>query len=355
MNLHSRLALRPLGLAATATLAMGVAVAVPAPVAAADLTEVPTAAVQDGTLTVLGTRGADHITIGVAAAAPALLVDLGTGAPALSFDRATFRTVSVMLGRGDDTFAVYGGGQFSDIPLTVSGGRGDDSISGSNGVDVLYGGRGDDVLRGKDGNDMLFGGSGDDNVDGERGVDAQVLGSGDDTALWLPGEGSDVTEGGSGHDTLAFVGANAAEKFAVSANGTRSLLTRDLGGIRMDQDGVEQLDLATLGGADTVAVGDLTGTALTDANLDLAAVGGGGDGATDTVTVAGTAGADDVEVGTARSNVVIDGLHTVTRLSGSETRDQLQVNAGAGNDTVSVNDTAKALVSVSVDLGADQS
>ena len=59
-----------------------------------------------------------------------------------------------------------------------------------------------------------------------------------------------------------FNGSNIAEHMEVLANGSRVLFTRDVAGITMDLNGIERLALRTLGGADTVFVGDLAGTAL---------------------------------------------------------------------------------------------
>ena len=50
----------------------------------------------------------------------------------------------------------------------------------------------------------------------------------------------------------------------------------------------------------------------------------------------------------------MSGLHAQTRITGNDSRDQLQVNTGAGNDSVAVSDAASARIGVAVDLGADQ-
>src|SRR2546430_11642903 len=94
-------------------------------------------------------------------------------------------------------------------------------------------------------------------------------GAGDDVFTWDPGDGSDIIEGQGGHDTMEFDGANIAERFDLSANGNRLLFTRDIGNIVMDVNGVEQVNLNALGGADTVTVNDLTGTDVTRVNIDL--------------------------------------------------------------------------------------
>ena len=103
---------------------------------------------------------------------------------------------------------------------------------------------------------------------------------------WDPGDGSDTVEGQDGTDTMLFNGSDGDEIFEASANGERVRFTRNLGNIVMDLNDVEGIDLNALGGADTVTVNDLTGTDVTEVNVNLA---GGrrtaGDGAADTVIV----------------------------------------------------------------------
>ncbi len=188
--------------------------------------------------------------------------------------------------------------------LNVDGLRGDDSITGSNGLAGLTtltidGGRGNDTLVGGDGADVLLGGRGNDQVNGGRGNDVAFLGSGRDTFTWNPGDGSDTVEGQRGRDAMQFNGANVNEQMSVSANGRRVRFSRDVANITMDMEGIEDLNVRALGGADTLAVNDLTGTDLKSVNADLSQSAGGGDGAADTVIANGTAQADHVNVGTA--------------------------------------------------------
>ena len=105
---------------------------------------------------------------------------------------------------------------------------------------------------------------------GGRGNDVALLGNGNDTFVWNPGDGSDVVEGQAGTDTLLFNGANVNENIDISANGSRARLIRDVGNVTMDLNGVEHIQLAALGGADTVTVNDLTGTDVTQVAIDLA-------------------------------------------------------------------------------------
>ena len=97
-------------------------------------------------------------------------------------------------------------------------------------------------------------------------------------------------------DTLQFNGANVNENMTLSANGSRARLTRDVGNVVMDVNGLEQVNIAALGGADTISVNDLTGTGITGVNLDLAGTPGtgNGDGQADTVIVNGTNGDDAI-------------------------------------------------------------
>ena len=65
---------------------------------------------------------------------------------------------------------------------------------------------------------------------------------------------------------------------------------RDVANVTMDLNDVEQIDFRALGGADNIVVGDLSGTDVTQVNLDLRGPWGSGDGAADTITVSATRG-----------------------------------------------------------------
>src|SRR5262249_9167979 len=143
---------------------------------------------------------------------------------------------------------------------------------------TIDGGAGNDTITGGDGADRLVGGDGNDTVDGGRGNDLASLGAGDDTFVWNPGDGSDTVEGQDGRDAMVFNGANINESFDISANGNRVRFFRDIGTgtVTMDLNDVERVDVNALGGADAITVNDLTGTDLTEVNLNLSA-GAGGD------------------------------------------------------------------------------
>jgi Ca2+-binding RTX toxin-like protein len=244
--------------------------------------------------------------------------------------------------------------------LLVKGLGGADTITGQNGIGTLThltvdGGSGDDTIAGGDGDDSLLGGAGDDFVDGNRGTDAAQLGGGTDTFEWDPGDGSDTVDGQGGSDALQFNGSNIGENIDVSANGPRVRVTRNVAAVTMDVNDVEQANVRTLGGADNVTVGDLTGTGLKTANVDLAAFDGAGDGSADTVTLNGSDRAERVRVNRAGSQVLTTGLAAQTTITGSEAaNDVLRVNTLGGRDDVQVAPDVSTLITPVVDLGADQ-
>ncbi len=81
----------------------------------------------------------------------------------------------------------------------------DDVLTGGPGNDKLSGHKGDDILIGGAGNDRLKGGKGDDVLTGGAGNDRIKAGRGDDTAIYNASENAGATDrydGGSGNDTL---------------------------------------------------------------------------------------------------------------------------------------------------------
>ena len=232
-------------------------------------------------------------------------------------------------------------------PANLIGGEGDDTLTGSASDDVLDGGPGNDSLFGRDGNDRLLGGPGDDILNGGRGTDELFGGDGDDQIVWNPGDGSDLVEGGDGADTLLFVGANINELMDLSANGSRLRFTRNVGNIVMDCDGIEQVIVRALGGADTVTVNDLTGTKVSNVLVDLFNASGTGDGLGDIVVVNGTATNDVITLSGSTNGMDVVGLSTaVTVVGGEQSLDELVINALGGDDVVD----ASAVQAGAIDL-----
>jgi len=224
--------------------------------------------------------------------------------------------------------------------LVINGLNGDDSINASK----LAAGLVDLTINGGAGNDTIIGSAGDDVVNGGIGSDVALLGAGDDEFVWNPGDGSDIVEGQSGRDTLAFNGANISEKFDISANGSRVRMTRDIGVVTMDVNDTETINLRALGGADTITVNDLTGTDVTGLNIDLGANDGSDDGAPDTVVINATEGDDAITVSSDSNGVVtVHGLGQDVTISHFGTGDRLIINGLGGDDVIEASGLAAGL------------
>jgi Ca2+-binding RTX toxin-like protein len=244
--------------------------------------------------------------------------------------------------------------------LLIDGKSGDDTIDASAlpaGLTQLTidGGSGNDTIIGSQGADLLIGGSGDDVVIGGRGNDVAQLGSGDDLCVWNPGDGSDTVDGQSGFDTLLFNGANVNENINISANGSHALFTRDVASITMDLTGVERIDFNALGGADSIFVNDLSGTDVTEVDINLAGTlnGSAGDGAADTVIVNGSAGKDNVSIAGNGASVAVTGLSAQVTIDGAEAaNDSLLVNGLGGNDTIDASSLNSGQIRLTIDGGA---
>jgi Ca2+-binding RTX toxin-like protein len=253
-----------------------------------------------------------------------------------ALDIGTTENLVVNMNGGDDTFSATGN-LAALIKVTVDGGTGNDTILGSNGGDVLRGGDGDDFIDGQQGNDTVF------------------LGAGNDVFQWDPGDGSDLVEGQDGTDRMLFNGSAIGENFEASANGGRLRFTRNVGTIVMDTNDLERVDINALGGTDNVVVGDLTGTDVTQMNVNLAGTLGGaaGDAAVDTVTANSTNGADIIDVFGAGSSYSVVGLQAQINVSNSEgALDSLVINGLGGDDRITATTLPAGVVKLTIDGGA---
>ena len=297
------------------------------------------AKLKHGLLKVKGTRANDAIALRLKAGDPGTLqVDFGDdGSADFSFARNKIAKIAVDARGGNDRVRIDdSNGAFTDaIPTAIDGGDGNDTIAG---------GKGDE---------LLLGGDGTDSIDGNGGNDLALLGAGDDTFVWDPGDGSDKIEGQDGTDTMRFNGANVPERVALSANGNRLQFLRDPGRVTMDTAGVERVDFNALGGADVVSVSDLTGTGVTDVNVDLAGTLGGatGDGQADSVIVDGSIGNDTINVSGDASGVAVSGLAALVAIQHQEPNDGLAVNGLNGNDAISAAALAAQAITLTLDGG----
>jgi Ca2+-binding RTX toxin-like protein len=289
------------------------------------------------TVIVNGTNGADIVDV-VGAGNSVSVVGLAARTNVTNSEGANDSLVIKALG-GDDSITA------TTLPagvvkLTIDGGTGDDTILGS---------QGDDTLLGGDGNDFVF---------GDNGNDLAQLGAGDDVFQWNPGDGNDTIEGQDGTDTMLFFGANIAENIDISANGGRVLFSRNVANVTMDLNGVEHIDFNALGGADNIMVGDLSGTDVTEVNIDLRGPNGGGDGAADSVTVNGTNAAvgDLIVIAGDAGGVTVSGLQATVNMSFQEqANDRLTINGLTGDDVLNASSLKADGIQLTMNggLGAD--
>ena len=124
----------------------------------------------------------------------------------------------------------------------------------------------------------------------------------------------------------------------------------------MDLNDVEIIDFNALGGADLITVNNTSGTDLTQVNLALAAVGGAGDAAMDSVILNGSNGNDVVSLTGAPNVLNVTGLMPSLTVTGAEAaNDRLTLNALAGNDTVNASGVGvgATLLTLNGDAGND--
>src|SRR3954454_1195394 len=316
-------------IASVTALAVTIPAIVATPIAGAqsDRVDGVRAVVQHGTLEVKGGDQDNRIALRLAAGDPGVIqVDVGDdGSPQFSFARSAIGAINLRGGDGNDSLRIDdANGAFTDtIPTTISGGDGNDTLEGGQTKVAAE-------------NEHYYGGDGNDIVDGGKGADTASLGDGDDTFRWDNGEGSDVIEGGDGADTMVFNGAGINETVTLSANEGRLKFFRVQGNVTMDTDGVERVDDNAAGGADSVTVGDLSSTDVTQTKIDL----GGPDAAADSVAVSGTDGDDNIAVNGFPTRVDVSGLANLVSIRSPEATDTLSVNTGAGDDHVLTHDIA---------------
>ena len=261
---------------------------------------------------------------------PAVIIGTSTGAneniivradPAIGFDPAKL-VWSITPGA---TATVNTG---TNAHNTITGTDGDDIIDGLAGNDTLFGGDGDDVLIGGLGADNLYGGEGNDtfvvtgtdihadNFYGEDGYDKILGGDGDDTVRVSSYTGSRTVEeidGGAGMNVIEGTNAHNTMDFS-------NTLLVNIKHI----DGLAGNDTITGSQAGDVIIGNLGNDYL---------LGAGGD---DVFPVSGsTSGIDRFNGGEGTDTILgsdQDDVISVSVFSGTSTVEI--IDAGAGNDTV---------------------
>jgi Ca2+-binding RTX toxin-like protein len=229
--------------------------------------------------------------------------------------------------------------------LNIDGGDGNDTITGSAGVNVITtgtgttntvnGGDGADVITGGTGKDTLNGDADGDTITGAAGIDVINGGGGDDTikVSGTAADQNDIIDGGAGTDTMQVTATTVFDDVNTNIKNIQNV-TLDNGGIGVTLTGQTEAFTITGGtGADTIVSGSGADTIEGGAGADTIT----GAGGNDTIGLGdGDGDADTVVFSAAASNGVdtIDDFETTT--------DSLDVS-GAGDlvGTISV-DTAAA-------------
>jgi Ca2+-binding RTX toxin-like protein len=290
-------------------------------------------AVKKRTLTITGNAADDRLAL--RARPRKLEIDVGdNGTANFLARRRRFDRIRVRAGAGDDRIRI-------DESKIVFTNQTRITLDGGRGADTLLGGRGAEKLIAGDGNDL---------VDGRRGNDTGRLGPGDDRFTWDAGDGNDTIDGSTGHDALALDGSRADEAFHLAPNQLRARLERDVSRVALDLGTLEQVELRTLAGADTLTTDELAGTTLQAVTANL----GDADGATDRAIVNGSQFDDTLDVAGANGGATVLGVTAPVTLAGAEPgRDQLIVNALAGFDRISAAGLATTTLALTADGGAD--
>jgi Ca2+-binding RTX toxin-like protein len=118
------------------------------------------------------------------------------------------------------------------LPATIVGTSSNDTINGTDGVDVIVAKGGNDVIKSYGGNDVICGGSGNDKIATGAGDDVAIGGTGDD---WVTSEaGGDRVDGGAGDETVdltttpdtpvTLVGDEGLDLLTLTVTGTEPVL-----------------------------------------------------------------------------------------------------------------------------------
>jgi Ca2+-binding RTX toxin-like protein len=225
-------------------------------------------------------------------------------------------------GAGNDNLSGRNGG-----PNTIDGHEGNDylfggdqadQLAGGSGNDNLYAGTGDDILLGDEGSDWLEAGDGNDVLDGGMGNDTLLGGAGSDTFVFRRGGGNDLVranDSGSGKvDTLQLDGLSADDVRLEKWNNDLAFIIKDTG----EWARVQDFFTAAIYQLDAVRFGD--GTTWNRATL-LA----------QPILLSGGAGNDNLYGRNGGPNT-IDGHEGNDYLFGGDQADQLA--GGSGNDTL---------------------
>ncbi len=209
--------------------------------------------------------------------------------------------------------------------VTISGGGGNDVITGTEGADMVFtlsgadsivGGGGGDTIFAGNGNDTIIGGNGADNLNGQNGNDT-IAGDADNDVL-IGGAGIDTMTGGTGND---FLSGQTEAGLLIGGEGNDTLNGNTASDTLQGNAGDDRL--FGLQGNDVLDAGDGADSLVGAAGNDSLSGGGGAD------TLQGDIGDDQIDGGADfdRINEIFDTNVTIVGIKVS--------TVGLGIDTVS--------------------
>lgn len=175
------------------------------------------------------------------------------------------KRVVIDLGKKSNTHTTKQGGTDTFISIeNVTGGSGNDKLSGDKNANTLSGGDGDDVLFGGGGADILIGGNGNDVLDPGNGKGERLIGgAGDDRYMLGTGKGDGIIEDSLGdHDVIDASKSSSAANIDLgtgksSTSGGQKLTLEAGGTSTLPLDLVFLQDLSGSFGGDIATVRDL--------------------------------------------------------------------------------------------------
>jgi Ca2+-binding RTX toxin-like protein len=293
-----------------------------------------------GENTLTGGAGDDTLRTGGNAGGTVDLLDGGTGSDTASFSGYA-ESVTATLRGANDGIAAVAGGQIAALRgiENLTGGSGNDVLTGDDNANVIEGGLGDDTLNGGAGNDTVaFTGTtgvtidlsiataqntgvGNDTIIGFENV---RTGSGNDTVtgdagdnIFFDGGGADIYTGGAGSDTVDYsaaagfltVNLNNAQQTTLAAAGDTLIGIENINGSLVSTNnltGGNTTDNRLVGGsaADRLIGGGMNDTLIGGAGNDVIF----GDYTDTFSSVAGVADGNDTLEGGAGSDILVGGL-----------------------------------------------
>jgi len=337
-------------------------------------TDVLSLRANNGTATITATTGIETVTVRVGATVTDdITITMGANDTQIAATK-TLTVDGTALTDAGATLTFTGVTNETDGKVSVTGGAGADTLTGTNGNDTLSGGANNDTLDLGAGNDSGFGGDGNDTITTGAGNDNVSGGAGNDTFTLATNLTSDDTlAGGDGTDTLSIQGTigdvmftNVTSVETVKANNAAALdltlgATAQAAGVATVDTSAAANDIVTIGTGFTNAVTVvMTGNAtnadkiVNTANVALTVEANGADIDAAT-TITGGTGTDTLSLradnGTA-TITLITAVETITVRVGATATDDITIAMGANNTQIASGKTLTVNATALTDAGA---